>query len=335
MAPYYSDIILRPLRLAALLCLSAAACFPTAAVASSRVELYQTTVPVADRSDGAQSAAFQAALKVVLIRITGRRTADEDPALAPLLRNARRYVQQYRGAPDNMLWVAFDGAALERWLTQNGQPLWGRERPSTFVCLSVANGGGPGAIVTADDASELKGAIDAAAIQRGIPLIWPDAAERQRDRLDCSTSGSADLARAHGADAVLLGHASTATAAASVHWTHVFLDHGSEFSGVLDGVNRAADLYAGLYAASGTLAPIDIEIIGVTNLKDYASVQGYLDSLTFVAHVDVDALDGDVVRFRLLTRGGAESLRHALAGSGKLQSLPAGEDAVQRFQLRR
>ena len=39
--------------------------------------------------------------------------------------------------PDNQLWVAFDGAALDRWLTQNNQPLWGRERPTTFVWLTV------------------------------------------------------------------------------------------------------------------------------------------------------------------------------------------------------
>ena len=36
-------------------------------------------------------------MKTVLVRVTGRRSADEDPALAPLIGNARRYVQQYRG----------------------------------------------------------------------------------------------------------------------------------------------------------------------------------------------------------------------------------------------
>ena len=61
------------------------------------------------------------------------------PRLSPLLGNARRYVQQYRGAPDSQVWVAFDGAAIERWLTQNGQPLWGHERPTTLVWLARAN----------------------------------------------------------------------------------------------------------------------------------------------------------------------------------------------------
>ena len=106
-------------------------------LALTRAELYQATVPVADRSEASQAAAFEAALKIVLVRVTGRRAAEEDPALAPLVANARRYVQQYRAAPDNQLWVAFDSAAIDRWLTQNDQPIWGRERPSTYVWLAV------------------------------------------------------------------------------------------------------------------------------------------------------------------------------------------------------
>ncbi|HSZ10038.1 MAG TPA: DUF2066 domain-containing protein, partial [Steroidobacteraceae bacterium] len=92
------------------------------AAALTRAEMYQATAPLADRSDAAYTAAFQDAMKSVLIRVTGRRNADEDPALSSLVSNARRYVLQYRAAPDAQVWVAFDGSAIERWLTQNGQP---------------------------------------------------------------------------------------------------------------------------------------------------------------------------------------------------------------------
>ncbi len=78
-------------------------------------------------------------MKVVLVRVTGRRSAEDDPALAPLVGNARRYVQQYRATPDGQLWVSFDGPAIERWLTQNGQPLWGHERPTTVRLADGAN----------------------------------------------------------------------------------------------------------------------------------------------------------------------------------------------------
>jgi uncharacterized protein len=342
MAQFYNDIYRRYLRLAAILCFGAAAvCVADPSVGLTRAELYQAAAPVADRSEAAQTAAFTTALKIVLVRVTGRRTADEDPAFAPLLSTARRYVQQYRSAPDNELWVAFDGSAIERWLTQNGQPLWGRERPSTMIWLGVQTGPQAGTIVTADTASELKAAIDAAAAARGIPGVWPSAADLQKYHFDYSSLGGtapgalAEAGRAKGADGVLIGRASNATATAAVRWTHIFQDRSSEFSGALEGVNRAADTYAGLFAASGTLAPIDIEVSGVAELRDYANVQTYLESLTFISHVSVQGLSGDTVRLRLTTRGGVESLQHTLALNGRLQSLPAGDNGIQRFQLRR
>jgi len=82
MAQYYSDIYPRYLRLAAILCLTAATIgLSDTAFGLTRAELYQTVVPLADRSEASQSAAFSAALRVVLVRVTGRRTADEDPVL--------------------------------------------------------------------------------------------------------------------------------------------------------------------------------------------------------------------------------------------------------------
>ena len=331
MAHDYFDIFGRYLRLAAILCLSAAAvCLAGTAVGTARVDLFQATAPVADRSEGARTAAFQAALKIVLVRVTGRRTADEDPVFGPLFNNASRYVQQYRSAPDNKLWVAFDGSAIARWLTQNGQPLWGRERPSTLVWLSVQNGSPSAGVLSADDTSELKEAIDAAAEVRGVPLIWPSAA-----MVAAAPGAPAEMGRRAGAEAVLIGRANNTDAAANVRWTLLYQDRSSEFSGPLEGVNRAADLYAGLFAASGSLGPVEIDVSGVADLRDYANVQAYLESLTFVTHVGVQALSGDTVRFRLTARGGIEPLQHAIALNGRLQAQPAGENGIQRFQLRR
>jgi hypothetical protein len=307
--------------------------------ALTRTEMYQAAVPVTDRSEAAQSAAFQAAIKTVLVRVTGRRNADEDPALGPLIGNARRYVQQYRSAPDNQLWVSFDGPAIERWLTQNGQPLWGHERPTTLVVLGVQTGAQTGTIITTEETSELKAAIDAAAVARGLPLVWPSAAEIQKYHIDYSAlnSGSTfvDVARRMGSDGVLVGRASGAAVNANIRWTHLFQDRSSEYSGTLEGVNRAADLYAGMFAASGNLVPVEIEVAGVNDLKDYAAVQSYLESLSFVSHVGVASLSGDTVRFRLSTRGGGDSLQRALSLNGRLQPIAAGENGIQRFQLRR
>jgi hypothetical protein len=239
------------------------------------------------------------------------------------------------------MWVSFDGPAIERWLTQNGQPLWGRERPTTFVWLSAPTGPQSGTVVTAEDTSELKSAIEAAAVLRGVPLRWPSAADVQKNHLDfaavsgAGTSVLADVARGLGGEGVLIGRATATNAAAAVRWTLSFQGRSSEFSGALEGVNRAADLYAGLFAASGNLAPIDIEVTGIGDLREYANVQTYLESLAFISHVSVAALGGETIRFRLATRGGAESLQRTLSLNGRLQPIAAGDNGILRFQLRR
>ena len=311
------------------------------AAALTRAEMYQATAPLADRSDTAYTAAFQDAMKSVLIRVTGRRNADEDPALSSLVSNARRYVLQYRAAPDAQVWVAFDGAAIERWLTQNGQPLWGHERPTTLVLLGVQTGAQGGSVLTTDDSSDLKAAISAAAAARGLPLMWPSGAELQKFHIDYSavSTGSsstfAEIGRRMGSDGVLIGRASSSSANANVRWTHLFQDRSSEYSGTLEGVNRAADVYAGMFAASGAVVPVDIEVSGLNDLRDYASLESYLESLTFISHVSVESLSGDTVRFRLTTRGGLDSLQRALSLNGRLQPAAAGENGIQRFQLHR
>jgi uncharacterized protein len=340
MAQYLRRFSERYLRSATILWVCVAGlCCGEAAFSLTRAEMYQATAPVADRSEAAQSAAFQNAMRSVLIRVTGRRSADEDPALGPLITNARRYVQQYRAAPDSQLWVAFDGPAIERWLTQNGQPLWGHERPTTLVLLAVQSAAQGGSVIATDDSSELKAAIDAAAVARGLPLVWPSGAELQKYHIDFATvnngspSAFADIGRRMGSDGILVGRAGGATANANIRWTHLFQDRSSEYSGTLEGVNRAADLYAGLFAASGSLVPVAIEVIGVSDLRDYAGVENYLESLTFISHVSVESLAGDTVRFRLATRGGGDSLQRALSLNGRLQPVAAGEAGIQRFQL--
>jgi hypothetical protein len=341
---YFETLTLRHLRRAAALCLGAALlqiCGPAQAL--TRAEVYEVTAPVSDRSESAQTAAFQSGMRAVLVRVTGNRGADDDPALAPLVSSARRYVQQYRAAADGQLWMAFDGAAIERWLTQNGQPVWGRERPATFIWLAAQSGtpsgNQTGVIITAEDTSELKSAIDAAALQRGLPIIWPSAADAQRNHVDYaavmggSLSVLAEIARRLGGEGVLIGRANGTGATAGVRWTHLFQDRSSEYSGSADGVNRAADLYAGLFAASGNLQPVEIEVTGVKDLRQYASIETYLESQTFISHLSVQDLSGDTVRFRLATRGGNDSLQRALSLSGRLTPVAAGENGIQRFQL--
>jgi uncharacterized protein len=342
MARDYRGFCARNLPSLAILCLTLAGlCGANASLALTRAEIYQAKVPVADRSEASKPAAFEAALRVVLVRVTGRRTAAEDPVFGPLLGNARRYVQQYRDTQEGQLWVSFDAAAIDRWLAQNNQPLWGRERPSTYLWLTVPGGAQGGTVITAEDTSDLKQAVDAAAYERGAPVIWPSAADLQRNHLDYAAVNSSsaatleDIGHRSGGEGTLIGKAGAAGAAAGIRWIFVFKDRSSEFSGAApEGINRAADTYAGLLAVSGAAAPVVIEVTGINDLKDYAYVQSTLESLAFISHVGVEALNGNVVQFRLTSRGGPDAVRNALPAGGRLQPGSAGDGGVARFELR-
>ncbi|HMD75390.1 MAG TPA: DUF2066 domain-containing protein [Steroidobacteraceae bacterium] len=342
MTQYFSAFLGLNKRFLALVCLAGILLHgATGACAAARSDLYQAMSPLLDRTEGGYTAAFQTAFKTVLVRVTGLRNADADPALAALVGEARRFVQQYHPTPDGQLWIAFDGAAIERWLTQHAQPVWGRERPTTLVLLAAQTTALTGIVVTRDDSSELKLLLDAQAAARGIQLLWPSSADLQSNHLDfaaLNTMPSASLAEiAHrlGGDGILIGHASNATGAASMRWTHVFADRNSDFAGTLEGVDRAADTYAGLFATSGSFAPVDIEVEGINDVKDYAGVQSFLESLAFITHVSIEAFDGDTARFRLTMRGGVEPLNRAIALSGLLMPLAAGDNGLQRFRLHR
>ncbi len=167
--------------------------------------------------------------------------------------------------------------------------------------------------MTADDTSELKAAIDAAALRAGFAA---DLAERRRtaEEIHLDYRGRERrrsrplwrrLAGAWAARGCSIGRASGASATANVRWTHLFQDRSSEYSGTLEGVNRAADIYAGHVRRQRQAVPVDIEVSGLNDLRDYASLESYLESLTFISHVSVESLSGDTVRFRLATRGGA------------------------------
>lgn len=325
--------------LAALALTGAAVLASNLGCATTSVDLYQAAVPAPDRSDAALSSAFASALKVVLVRVTGRRGAAQDPVFSPLISNARRYMQQYRAGTGNQIWVAFDGPALERWLAQNGQPLWGKERPATLVWVGVPNNKGSGDFLTREDGSDLKRAMELEASGRGVPLIWPTAGDVQRSGMTYAAlvqgpaTAFADSAKRLGADGVLVGRASDARNTSTVRWVFLFQGRSSEFSGSLEGVNRAADVYAGIYAASGENSAVSIEVSGVADLQTYASVQGYLESLTQISRVSVVGFDNDIVRLRLVARGGIEPLQRVFGQDGRLQPAAGGPAGIPRYRL--
>lgn len=282
--------------------------------------LYEATVPLAERSEAGQAMAFQEAMRQVLVRVTGRRDAGEEPALATLVAEARRYVQQFRIVGGNQFFAGFDGARVERAVADAGQPLWGHERPATLVLLTVGDGSNR-TLLTASSAGDVKQAVVRGAQLRGLPIVWPDAA---RPVSVAELSGAAPerlrtLGTQFGADAVLAG---AAGGGSMVRWTLVQGSETSEWRGSPEeGPQGAADWFARVFSAesAGDGAIVAIAVSGVTDLRAYAAVTEYLQSLTLVRALSVDEVAGDSVLYRARVPGGGERLARAISLGNRLE----------------
>jgi len=292
-------------------------------------DLYEVTLP----ADNGRDSAFVDALKAVAVRVSGQR--DAGSRLGGATANPRQYVQRFGVTADNQLQVGFDGAAIDRLLNDVGLPIWGRERPSTLVLLTVEAPDGSARWIDSRTATAERDLVAKAARQRGLPLIWPEsdaslpAANAPAELLQLATS--------YNANATLYGKArSDGAGGYIVRWSLVSQDGASEASGTLEeGVNLAADTFARVYAASGTsLDNVVVEVSGINNLNAYASTLNYLEAMTLVRAVSVENLMGETLRFKLAVRGDVATLRRALALDNRLVPLAQGEGATDRLQLR-
>jgi hypothetical protein len=295
----------------------------SAAAAATAPDLYETAQPVGASRD----AAFADALRTIVIRVSGRRDAPEQ--LGAALADPRKYVQRFGFTADNVLQVRFDNVSVDRLLADAGLPIWGRERPATLVLLGVDEPDGSTRWVSAQATGAERQAIERAAYERGLPLVWAamDAQDRAQAAASTTSEELLQTAERYGANAVLLGRMRGGV----VRWTLISADGASESAGSLvDGVHLAADAYARLFAASGSaLNAVVLEVSGVGNLDAYASTLNYLESLTLVRSVAVEQVSRDALRFRLAVRGDADTLRRAIALDNRLlpQAQPGASGA--------
>jgi hypothetical protein len=308
---------------------------PLAAQAVTVGDLYEVALPI----QGNRETAFVEAMKIVAVRVSGRR--DAAIQLGAAASNARQYVQRFSFTADNQLNVAFDTNSIDRILSESGLPIWGRERPATLVLLNAPLGTGAPMWLEASYPANERETLTHVAKQRGVPIVWPTLDSQDRSLLASAANAPSELlaiAARHNANAVLLGQANrNAAGALSVQWTLVSDEGAGEISGSLEeGIHLIADTFGRIYAASaGSLASITIEVAGIRSLDDYAATMNYLEAMTLVRTIAVEQVSGETMRFQLAVRGDATTLRRALALDNKL--IPVGEDAVastDRLQLR-
>ncbi len=277
-------------------------------------------------------------MREVLVRVTGQRDAGSQPALSPLVADARRYVQQFRIVGTNQFFAGFDGVKIERAVIAAGQPLWGHQRPATLVWLAVDDGQRR-TLIDAQSSSDLKEVLERAAQERGLPLRWPVGGGRIG--FDEVWNGSAESLRTtageFGADAVLVGRTrSSNPASAQVQWTVLYGTVSSDWLGTVEeGVQGAADEFVRVFAGGNdaTATDLSITVSGIADLAAYARVTDYLESMALISDVAVEQLTGDTVVYRARARGDVARVARAIELGNRLQAEDAGAGPNQTGAL--
>ncbi|MGH8293396.1 MAG: DUF2066 domain-containing protein [Gammaproteobacteria bacterium] len=317
--------------------------------------LYEASVPVPDQSPATRRVALQQALAAVLVKITGERSAGDVPALANLVQNPAQFLQQYRydqvpktgGAPaltyydltrtgtpaipptGLLLSARFDPEVVDQAVRAAHEPLWGRERPMTLVWIALQDGAQV-SIVSDSNNPVIAQAMNSAAQQRGVPLIFPsmDAVDQQAIGIpDITQDNSARIQQAsqrYKSDATLVGsiymttpgrYAARWQLAVGTQTAAWSTPPGDLASVAADGMQTAADNDVKWFALAPDaigLNGVMLSVSGIIGVDAYAKVLAYLGELTPVKSVQVTRVDNHTVYFSLDTRGDLANLQQAV-----------------------
>jgi Uncharacterized protein conserved in bacteria (DUF2066) len=307
------------LTLCALLCVRLCA---LPAWAGRPVHVYEVDV------DGQSAPALQGAMRVALVRATGRRESVDDPALAGIIADAAKFVRAYTTGPRGESQVVFDGAAVERAITAAGRTVWDRDRPFTLVVLE------PPRARAAEDAARVE--LERVAAERGLPIsLIPLTVVDGTGNL-LGADALLQAAQRFGGDQILIGRGEDSGPDTPLQWSLFTRVRSDSWSGPLAaGIDHTVDLLAPLQGTS--LAEVEseaqVQVDGVNSLTDYANVERLLQSAPGVRRANVAAADGNSVTFEVTVRGGAAGLEQALGGSRHLiRSGGASAWAQYRYQ---
>lgn len=337
-------------------------------MAASVSGLYQAEAEVAGREPAQRSEALSAALAKVLVKVTGNRGIAAREELKQDLAAASRYVQQYsyRSVPEagqekaSSLLVSFDPRAVERLLRDRGLPVWGGNRPTVLLWLGRESGG-KRRLLTPEQDADIWSAVETAAAERGLPLIFPLLDLEDRAQLQVSYlwgDFEADIAKAsarYNPDLILTGRMVKASRGLwrgswrlyqgrnSIDWRNE-----AKLPGQLsaDGLQHAADLLASRFAplsGGASLTGLRLKVSGVESLSEYAAVDRLVASQNSLERARLVSVESDALIYQLQLRGGLQALEQGLKLGGVVEPdlAPAGgppaigQGADLHYRLRR
>lgn len=291
------------------------------------LDLYQGEAPVAGQDDDSRVAAVANALKQVIGKVSGDRSAGNHPAVQAALADAGKLMQRYEyrqdlvrdaeGRPAVRLYLiaTFYPTSVDQLLLRAGLNIWGRERPTLLVLIAEN-----GQLLGAASATELADGARA----RGLELRFPSDT-----LLSADEAAALEMGRV-GAVAARFGGGHVLGGALLPGGGRFAIDDGRgsrSFNVTADDrgqtLLRLIDEAQGVLAAQVTSAgsePEDIAVWveGVDSAPAYARVLSYLRGLTPVRSLQVTGVHPQGLKLELTVLGGAARLQQTVALGAEL-----------------
>ncbi|MEX0729288.1 MAG: DUF2066 domain-containing protein [Aquisalimonadaceae bacterium] len=314
--------------------------------------LFDARVTVEGEGAQERREATRAGLMQVLERLTGRRDVIEQPDVEEVLAGAEGYLQQYNyeqttgedGETERQLNLRFDGAAVERALSDRRIAVWSPEdRPRILVWLATDRGAGR-ELIGGDRGLEVQQLLRRTASERGLPVLLPllDLEDQQAMRASDLWGGFREPVLAaserYRTSAVLVGRLSERGGNWRGRWV-LFWDDETYQTTVSDErlevvMASAADGVSGFLAerlsglsTEGAGSVIYIRFEGMRSLAEYAWAQQLLSGVRGVVRADPSRVNERFTDYRVEIDAESSRVLRALQQSGRVDEADIGSDA--------
>lgn len=295
--------------------------------------LYNVDILVAEETVASRNQAFKNGLDEVFIRISGDSMVMGK--LSPP--SPSRYVKQFSYETvtepvknedgellTHTLKLQYNGSSMEKYLLENGFPVWDKHRTDVVIWVVVRDGKNE-YVLKSTDQSVVKTAIESALTRRGVPVRWP-----VYDNKDKKILSVADI-RGGFKEPVLVAskrYSNGPALTGSIIWSgkqwqsswgllmetegpRWNLDN-TDYSALVDNaIDQAADVLGTAYAIHNNagdqqLATIQFDVESVNSIEKYRYIENYLADLNVVENSRPLSVNGQNVVFEVTLRGSEE-----------------------------
>ena len=299
--------------------------------------------------DLSQADLNEAALKQVLVKVSGSRSITSKPEVKKILKNPTRLLSQsgfqIYGSTE-YYYALFDQRKINHLLKSIQQPIWGTVRPTTLVWLAVQ--GNDSRHIMSD--SRVQQGSDWALVnqpkERGIALKFPIMDLEDRSISTSSISGKFynDIAKAskrYGEKLFVAAYMKQETSQKwKLSWTLVSIDsqsmqhkelvsktvRGSRASVQIQMTNKIADYYASQYAVSdnnGKHFSQQVFVKGISDYDNFSRLTASVKKLSSVSSFEITTISENEVVLNVKLKGGFASFENAMSLNRHLHKIAA------------